>query len=393
MKKIIFELFIIFIVTGSVFSQWVNINNGIGNKEVYSLSSAGYILFAGTFNYGLYLSTDNGLNWSPAGTGLYNRIVYALTNFGGYLYAATDLGVWRSSNNGTYWSVTSINNVSVYSLASNQTRVFCGLHLSGLYYSYGGTGWYVSSLNATNIRAITVCDTMVLAGSANGTGVYKSVNNGNNWVSTSLNNKSVYSLAIDGNRAYAGTGSGIYRSIDSGSSWLQTTVNNELIYSLAIYGNNVFAGSETNGVYFSSNNGVNWVLINDGLGNITVYTLFIFNGYIYAGTSFNAVYRRPLSEVVNISHKEILHSLSVSQNFPNPFNTVTKISLEIKEPSVVSLTIYDMCGKEVQSLFRGVQPSGKHYISIDGSELASGVYFYKIKVGQRSVIGKMVLMK
>lgn len=394
MKKTILLLAFVVLFSQRVLNaQWVNTSTGLGNKQVYSLINNGSVLFAGTFNYGLYLSSDNGLSWTMAGIGLNNRIVYSLTNFGGYLYAGTDLGVWRTSNNGSYWSVTSINNVSVYSLASNSTRVFAGLHVSGLFYSGGGTGWFISSLNITDIKAIAVAGNFVLAGAGNNAGVHLSNNNGNNWDATSLNNKSVYALAINGNKAFAGTGSGIYRSIDSGYSWTQTSINNELIYSLAVQGSNIFAGSETNGVYFSNNDGLNWVQVNDGLGNIGVFSLYIFNNYIYAGASVNGVYRRQLSELVGISGNEILPEYSLSQNYPNPFNPVTKINYNIPKQGLVTLKIYNILGKEVKTLVNEVKSAGNYDVNFEGSEFSSGIYFYRLESNGFSNTKSMMLLK
>jgi len=394
MKKFAFILLFALLLKWNVLSaQWVNVSNGLGNKQVYSLVNTGSVLFAGTFNYGLYLSSDNGNNWTTAGTGLYNRIVFSLTNFGGYLYAGTDLGVWRTSNNGAYWSVTSINNNTVYSLAANQSRVFAGLHLSGLFYSSGGTGWFISSLGVTDIRAITLNGNFILAGAGSNAGVHVSNNNGNNWTASSLNNKSVYALALNGSRAYAGTGSGIYRSVDSGYTWTQTSVNNELIQSLAVIGENVFAGSETNGVYFSSNNGTNWSMINDGLGSMGIYSLYIFNNYIFAGASANGVYRRPLGELTGITAEETPRRFSLSQNYPNPFNSSSKISFEIAKQGGVKLEVFDITGKKLMTLVNRTLTPGLYEEYFDGSQLTSGVYFYKLVANNFAETKKMLIVK
>ncbi|MFZ1321326.1 MAG: hypothetical protein WAT71_07190 [Ignavibacteria bacterium] len=297
MKKLITALFLfLFLLQFNTYAQWVNISAGLGNKQIYSLSSNSTNLFAGTFNYGLYKSSDDGLNWTQAGITLNNRVVFAMTIFGNYLYAGTDIGIWRSSNNGAYWSLSGINNNTIYSLASNQSRVFAGLHVSSLFYSSGGTSWFISSLNVNDIKSIAVNENFILAGAGNNAGVYLSNNNGNNWSSTSLNNKSVYSLALNGNYAYAGTGGGVYYSIDSGYTWTRSTLNNDLIYSLAVIGNNVYAGTEFNGVFLSTNNGLNWSQFNDGLpAGISVFALYTYNNYLYAGTSVNSIYRTTVS--------------------------------------------------------------------------------------------------
>ncbi len=299
MKTFTFALFFfaIFLIRDSS-AQWSNVSSGLGNKQVYSFTNNSTNLFAGTFNYGLYTSTDNGMTWIQAGIGLNNRVVFSLTMFGNYLYAGTDIGVWRTSNNGAYWSLIGLNNNTIYSLASNQSRVFAGLHVSGLFYSSGGTSWFISSLNVTNIKSIAVNGNFVLAGAGGNAGVHLSTNNGNNWTATSLNNKSVYSLALNGNYAYAGTGGGVYYSLDSGYTWTRSPLNDDLIYSLAVNGSVVYAGSELNGVFLSTNNGLNWSPLNDGLpANLTIYSLYIYNNYVYAGASLNGVYRRPVLQM------------------------------------------------------------------------------------------------
>ena len=147
MKRLSVALFLfVAVLIQNSFAQWTNVSSGLGNKQIYSFTNNSTNLFAGAFNYGLYASTDNGLNWTQAGIGLNNRVVFSLTMFGNYLYAGTDIGVWRTSNNGAYWSLIGLNNNTIYSLASNQTRVFAGLHVSGLFYSSGGTSWFISSL-------------------------------------------------------------------------------------------------------------------------------------------------------------------------------------------------------------------------------------------------------
>jgi hypothetical protein len=63
MKKLfLIILFLLFLLQYKLYSQWINVSNGMGNKQVYSMISNGNNLFAGTFNYGLYISTNNGLD-------------------------------------------------------------------------------------------------------------------------------------------------------------------------------------------------------------------------------------------------------------------------------------------------------------------------------------------
>jgi hypothetical protein len=84
------------------------------------------------------------------------------------------------------------------------------------------------------------------------------------------------------------------------------------------------------------------------------------------------------------------------QNYPNPFNPTTTIEFEIPEPSLVTLTVYDILGREVATLLdHEDMDEGRQEIDFDAHALASGVYFYRVVIneGQYSQIKKMVLMK
>lgn len=85
---------------------------------------------------------------------------------------------------------------------------------------------------------------------------------------------------------------------------------------------------------------------------------------------------------------------SLSQNYPNPFNPVTTIEYSLPEESNVSLVVYDVLGREVKAIARGVESAGSHSISFDASGISSGVYIYTLQAGGgRMMSRKMVVMK
>ena len=84
---------------------------------------------------------------------------------------------------------------------------------------------------------------------------------------------------------------------------------------------------------------------------------------------------------------------SVSSPAPNPFNPTTTIGFALPEQSNVKLQVYDMSGRLVITAVDGNRVAGYHEVTIDGSDLASGVYFYQIEAGAFTGSGKMVLMK
>ncbi len=88
----------------------------------------------------------------------------------------------------------------------------------------------------------------------------------------------------------------------------------------------------------------------------------------------------------------------VGQNYPNPFNPVTTIKYNVPANSVVTLKVYNVIGQEVRTLVDGIQNRGKYSVQFDGTNLASGLYFYILEAngleGQKfTETKKMVLVK
>ena len=86
-------------------------------------------------------------------------------------------------------------------------------------------------------------------------------------------------------------------------------------------------------------------------------------------------------------------SCALGQNYPNPFNPTTVIRYEIPSSVVVSLKVYDVLGREVATLADGRQNSGTHSAVFNASGLASGVYFYRLVMGNHVATKKMLFLK
>jgi len=72
---------------------------------------------------------------------------------------------------------------------------------------------------------------------------------------------------------------------------------------------------------------------------------------------------------------------TLKQNFPNPFNPTTTIDYTLPASSRVLLKVYDVLGREIRTLVDERQIAGDHSVKLDGSNLASGVYFYRLQRG------------
>ena len=110
---------------------------------------------------------------------------------------------------------------------------------------------------------------------------------------------------------------------------------------------------------------------------------------------------------VNEETNKFPNKFLLSQNYPNPFNPTTTIKYSVSTPpqlspsqgegvregSLVSLKIYDILGREVQTLVNKKQKPGIYKVEFNASDLPSGVYLYKLKAGSYVQVKKMILLK
>jgi hypothetical protein len=96
---------------------------------------------------------------------------------------------------------------------------------------------------------------------------------------------------------------------------------------------------------------------------------------------------------INNQGTEIPREFSLSQNYPNPFNPATKIKFALPVSGFVSLKIYDVLGNEVYTIDASYRQAGFYEADFDASNLASGVYFYKLEAEGFTATKKMLLVK
>jgi hypothetical protein len=101
---------------------------------------------------------------------------------------------------------------------------------------------------------------------------------------------------------------------------------------------------------------------------------------------------------INSNNNSFPMEYSLSQNYPNPFNPSTKINYALPFSGIVRLTIYDVLGNELAVPVNEYKQAGRYEININASNLASGVYFYKIDIesggkAEYTETKKMLLIK
>ena len=110
----------------------------------------------------------------------------------------------------------------------------------------------------------------------------------------------------------------------------------------------------------------------------------VLNGKLYGDTS---------TTDIKLTNAPIPTNFKLQQNYPNPFNPSTTIEYDLPERAFVDLSVYDILGRKVKTLVRGLREAGTYQSHLEGGDLPSGIYFYRLTAGRRVLVGKAVLAK
>ncbi|MCA0389148.1 MAG: T9SS type A sorting domain-containing protein [Bacteroidetes bacterium] len=370
--------------------------------------SPGGTLFVGTefaaAGSGVFKSTNDGLTWSLANTGLTSSTikVVAMGGSNGDLFAGSS-SLFRSTNQGASWTDIGNSLSTPYVRAidfDDSNYIYVGTEGGGVFRSTNnGSSFTFSGLSVFNVKTLH-CDNFgfIYAGGGN---LYRSSNRGATWFvfNTGMQGTTVEEIVSNNiGYIYAGTyGNGVYRSTNSGLLWVP--VNNGLtnlnVVSLAINAvGHLYAGTYDGGVFRSKDQGENWTEVSSGL-NTTGIPALAFNpsGNIFAGSTDGKVFKSTGSTTSLKDDEGQPSGFTLSQNYPNPFNPVTVIEYTLTETAEVVLKVFAVDGTKVATLREGVKTPGKHRILFDGSTLSSGVYSYALFAGKERMVRKLVLAK
>jgi len=408
-------------------NTWLAKNAGLTNIAITALLQSNSDLFAGSYN-GLLHSSDDGDSWSFLYQGLPSNDcdISSLVKNDNYIFAGLNppsydnqYGVYLSTNNGISWQVADngLNSLHINTLFVHKNLVFAGTGdgsgwNGGIYCSSdNGISWHdlYKKLDSTAVLRFADNGNTVFAGTifsgSLSNGLYRSLDDGLIWSpsDSGLSGFEIFSLATEGDTVYAGavnndadTGS-IFISYNNGDTWspLKGVFPANLSCSV-LYGTALFIGTNGGGVTLSTNNGIDWQNVGDGLTDGNIYSLALDKNYLFAGTDLG-VYRRPLSDfgITAVDEKPIASpaQLSLSQNYPNPFNGMTNVEYRIPNEEQVTLRAYNSLGEEVATLAAGKQSAGAHTVAFNGGEFQNGIYFYRLISGKNVLSGKMAVTK
>ena len=351
-------------ISGSAHSFYVNPNDT--NQLIASISSSSGRVVKST-DYGATWTTV----WGPGVLTPYGMPLEMDPNHPDTLYLSPSNSVLlRSTDFGSTWSNRSVTTFSdmcdILVMYKNSSVIYLSDQVGGgkfykstdygvnwnMLFSPGGAE--IPMIGANNLDTNTIYFT-----NWGGNGFWKTSNGGANWtVVNPLSNAWGADVAKDDPTVAAhGTyGGPVYVTTNSGKDFTTTSPPESINY----------------GVYFYDRG---HLLVQDEGG---VYRLVI-------------TYDVPLavSQISNQAPKKFY----LSQNYPNPFNPVTLIKYDVPKQSNVKLEIFDVLGRLVETPVDQIMSSGQYEYKFNASNLASGIYYYRIESADFTDVKKMILVK
>lgn len=349
--------------------NWLTLLTGSPSNFLgLSVDSLGNI-FAANVSNGVMKSTDGGNNWVniPITTFGNKNVQSVICGKNGIVVVGCNNGgVFRSTDYGVTFPDTSLTGITVVTLAVdryNSNTIYAGASSTT-----GSTGFFISTNSGFSFSGpynVNTCwgimqkspNELYMVTTTTGTPFTKSTNGGYNWTTVSAQPGSMRGCSLDlANNIYINGNGGVFKSTNDGLSFTNTglTASGNQIVS---HGNKMYAavtGSTTGGVW------------------------------IYTDTTLTAV--TPLTTAIP-------KSFELKQNYPNPFNPVTTIEFSVPVEGFVTVSIFDIMGREVRTLVNEKLQPGMYKTSFDGSQLTSAVYFYKLSAEGFSETKKMLLLK
>jgi len=421
MKNIILTLLFSCCLFSNTNAQWMNQVSGT-TRTLYDIEfldkNTGWAVGVGGT---IRKTTNGGINWftvsHPAVGKLLNSIHLVDSNIA-YVVGYFET-IIKTTNGGNNWVVLRNgpsgegDSYEGVFFINKDTGWICGTGQKVLRTTNGGSTFDSTFLFWGYLRDMYFKDgnTGVMVAEAGGT--FKATDAGLSWFRTAIslptNQPFFYKLSfINQDTGWIVGGDGrVFRTTNCGTSWdsiyhLQTS-------PVAMYGvefvdyHTGWVCGENARIYKTTNSGQSWGLQQSNTNNLITSISFYNDSVGWASCGFGGIIHT-INGGLTFLHEPANQTMApynyrLFQNYPNPFNPKTIINYEInafenyRGGNHVELRIYDVLGIELKTLVNKNQNAGIYSIEFDGNNYSSGIYFYKLTIGNFTETKKMILQK
>lgn len=345
-------------------------NGGVLDKPMVAFN--GKVYFQGCTTLGLYqLFSSDG---TAAGTSLIKAGVYNPDNF---IVYKNELYFAAGNSNDELWKTdgTASGTIKIATCAFRNPIIFN----NQMFFTPSNNLW---KSDGTTAGTVLVKNAVGQISGANNDGVYTSYM------------KSILTAPYYEMQYYKSNGvvDGTVQVSDSlGIHTSFTVLNNKMYTGLKTAGSSIVKGLwETDG----TESGTKKYIPDSSPGQPFIFNNTIFFSNTEPSTGIELwSYNAGPSSVKTTNPNQLPSAYALHQNYPNPFNPTTNIEFHIPTDGIVSLKAYDAIGREVATLANEQMNAGSYKTSFDGKGLASGVYFYRLKVNNYVDIKRMTFIK
>ncbi|MBT8392668.1 MAG: choice-of-anchor J domain-containing protein [Ignavibacteria bacterium] len=356
-------------------ATWATLTTGFGTADIWTASFLDISNFyiagsSGTLEY----TTDGGTTFTPLNPDFGTSTIYKIEMLDandGYLCGSSGK-VRKTTDGGTTWTTIDpgLSTGSIYDLDFYDSIYGVLTQSSGrtYYTNDGGTTWFFENTGASSLYAVDIYD-------------------------TSPDTAAVF---VCGSLAFIQRNMDVIVPVELSSFTASVAENNvTLEWMTATELNNL-------GFYVERQESEQWSEVGfiEGSGTTTETQEYRFvDRNVPAGTYYYRIKQVDFDGTAKYyEHQQEVEvgapaSYELSQNYPNPFNPTTKIKYSVPADGFVNIAVYNILGEKVVDIVNSIQKAGRYEVNFDATNIASGMYLYRMESGDFVSIKKMMILK